>query len=45
MEIIQDCCAIYRSLEKELKLTHVAAHIDTEGQRTRRRMAMLGRVA
>ena len=38
LEIIQDCCAIYRSLEKELKLTHVG----TEGNEIADRMAMLG---
>src|SRR5207249_11408551 len=38
LEIIQDCCAIYRSLEKELKLTHVG----TEGNELADRMAMLG---
>jgi len=38
LEIIQDCCAIYRSLEEELKLTHVG----TEGNELADRMVMLG---
>ena len=42
LEIIQDYCAIYRSLEKELKLTHVAVHAGTEGNELVDRMAMLG---
>ncbi len=42
LEIIQDCYAIYRRIEKELKLTHVAAHIGTEGNELADRMAMLG---
>jgi ribonuclease HI len=42
LEIIQDCFAIYRRIEKELKLTHVAAHGGTEGNELADRMAMLG---
>jgi ribonuclease HI len=42
LEIIQDCYAIYRRIEDELKLTHVAAHIGTEGNELADRMAMLG---
>jgi len=42
LEIIQDCYAIYRRMEEELTLTHVAAHIGTEGNELADRMAMLG---
>jgi len=42
LEIIQDCYAIYRRIEEELKLTHVAAHVGTEGNELADRMAMLG---
>jgi ribonuclease HI len=42
LEIIQDCYAIYRRIEKELNLTHVAAHVGTEGNELADRMAMLG---
>jgi ribonuclease HI len=42
LEIIQDCYAIYRRIEEELKLTHVAAHAGTEGNELADRMAMLG---
>ena len=41
LEIIQDCYAIYRRIEKKLKLTHVAAHVGTEGNELADRMAML----
>jgi len=41
LEIIQDCYAIYRRIEKKLTLTHVAAHIGTEGNELADRMAML----
>ncbi len=41
LEIIQDCYAIYRRIKKELKLTHVAAHVGTEGNELADRMAML----
>ena len=34
--------AIYRRIEEELKLAHVAAHIGTEGNELADRMAMLG---
>jgi ribonuclease HI len=40
--IIQDCYAIYRRVEEELKLTHVAAHVGNEGNELADRMAMLG---
>ena len=42
LEIIQDCYAIYRRIEEELNLTHVAAHVGTEGNELADRMAMLG---
>jgi ribonuclease HI len=42
LEIIQDCYAIYRRIKKELTLTHVAAHVGTEGNELADRMAMLG---
>jgi RNase H len=42
LEIIQDCYAIYRRIEAELKLSHVAAHVGTEGNELADRMAMLG---
>ena len=42
LEIIQDCYAIYRRIEAELNLTHVAAHVGTEGNELADRMAMLG---
>jgi ribonuclease HI len=42
LEIIQDCYAIYRRIEEELKLTRVAAHVGTEGNELADRMAMLG---
>jgi ribonuclease HI len=41
LEIIRDCYAIYRRIKKELKLTHVAAHVGTEGNELADRMAML----
>ena len=41
LEIIQDCYAIYRRIQKELTLTHVAAHVGTEGNELADRMAML----
>src|SRR5437867_382330 len=34
--------AIYRRIEEDLKLTHVAAHVGTEGNELADRMAMLG---
>jgi ribonuclease HI len=42
LEIIQDCYAIYRLIEEELNLTHVAGHAGTEGNELADRMAMLG---
>jgi len=42
LEMIQDCYAIYRRIEEKLKLTHVAAHVGTEGNELADRMAMLG---
>jgi len=42
LEIIQDCYAIYRRIEEELNLTHVAGHAGTEGNELADRMAMLG---
>jgi ribonuclease HI len=42
LEIIRDCYAIYRRIEEELNLTHVAAHVGTEGNELADRMAMLG---
>jgi ribonuclease HI len=41
LEIIQDCYAMYRRIKEELKLTHVAAHVGTEGNELADRMAML----
>ena len=42
LEIIQDCYAIFLRIEEELNLTHVAAHVGTEGNELADRMAMLG---
>ena len=42
LEIIRDCYAIYRRIKKNLTLTHVAAHVGTEGNELADRMAMLG---
>lgn len=41
LEIIQACYAIYRRIAKVLKLSHVAAHVGTEGNELADRMAML----
>jgi ribonuclease HI len=41
LQIIQDCYAMYRRIKEELKLTHVAAHVGTEGNELADRMAML----
>ncbi len=41
LEIIQDCYAIYRRIKKPLTLTHVSAHVGTEGNELADRMAML----
>jgi ribonuclease HI len=42
LEIIQECYAIYRRIQDKLTLTHVAAHVGTEGNELADRMAMLG---
>jgi ribonuclease HI len=42
LEIIRACYTIYRRIEEELTLTHVAAHVGTEGNELADRMAMLG---
>jgi len=42
LEIIQECYAIYRRIKKELNITHVSAHVGTEGNELADRMAMLG---
>ena len=42
LEIIQECYAIYRRIKKKLNLTHVSAHVGTEGNELADRMAMLG---
>jgi ribonuclease HI len=42
LEIIQDCYAVYRRIKEKLSLTHVAAHVGTEGNELADRMAMLG---
>ena len=42
LAIIQNCYTIYRRIGKKLKLTHVAAHVGTEGNELADRMAMLG---
>lgn len=41
LEVIQECHAIYRRIQKELTLTHVAGHVGTEGNELADRMAML----
>jgi ribonuclease HI len=41
LEIIQASYAIYRRIRKELTLTHVAAHVGTEGNELADRRAML----
>ena len=41
LKIIQDCYAIYQRIEAQLNLTHVAAHVGTEGNELADRMAML----
>jgi ribonuclease HI len=41
LKIIQDCYAIYRRIKDKLTLTHVAAHVGTEGNELADRMAML----
>jgi ribonuclease HI len=42
LKIIQECYAIYRRIAEKLSLTHVAAHVGTEGNELADRMAMLG---
>ena len=42
LEIIQECYTIYRRVKKQLNLTHVSAHVGTEGNELADRMAMLG---
>jgi len=42
LEIIKDCYAIFLRIKKKLNLTHVAAHVGTEGNELADRMAMLG---
>jgi ribonuclease HI len=41
LQIIQECYAIYRRIKNDLTLTHVAAHVGTEGNELADRMAML----
>ncbi len=41
LETIQACYAIYRRIKDKLILTHVAAHVGTEGNELADRMAML----
>jgi ribonuclease HI len=41
LEVIQNCYAIYRRIKNELNLTHVSAHVGTEGNELADRMAML----
>jgi ribonuclease HI len=41
LQIIQDCYAIFRRIQKNLTLTHVAGHAGTEGNELADRMAML----
>lgn len=42
LEVIQACYAIYQRIKKKLTLTHVSAHVGTEGNELADRMAMLG---
>jgi ribonuclease HI len=41
LEIIQSCYTIYQRIESDLQLSHVAAHVGTEGNELADRMAML----
>jgi ribonuclease HI len=41
LEIIQACYTIYQRIESDLQLSHVAAHVGTEGNELADRMAML----
>jgi len=45
LDIIQACYLVYRRIEDELRLTHVAAHVGTEGNELADRMAMYGALA
>jgi ribonuclease HI len=42
LEIIQACYAIHERIKSALRLTHVAAHVGTEGNELADRMAMFG---
>jgi ribonuclease HI len=42
LELIQACYAIYQRIESDLTLTHVSAHVGTEGNELADRMAMFG---
>jgi ribonuclease HI len=42
LAIIQACYAIYQRIKDEVQLTHVAAHVGTEGNELADRMAMYG---
>ncbi len=42
LEIIQACYGIFLRIKKKLTLTHVSAHVGTEGNELADRMAMLG---
>ena len=42
LEIIQECYAIYQRIKDQLNLTHVSAHVGTEGNELADRMAMVG---
>ena len=42
LEIIQACYEIYQRIKAEVHLTHVAAHVGTEGNELADRMAMYG---
>jgi ribonuclease HI len=42
LEIIQACYAIYQRIKDDVQLTHVAAHVGTEGNELADRMAMYG---
>ena len=42
LEIIRESYTIYQRIKKQLNLTHVSAHVGTEGNELADRMAMLG---
>jgi len=42
LELIQDCYALYQRIEANVQLTHVSAHVGTEGNELADRMAMYG---